>query len=153
MRVPGFSAEAGIYRSSTQYRAHARHTPSEAQTIEPAYLDQECFRLCARPCVTGFGTTEFGPHTEACLERCRTQCTSPCPPGYYWSPSHEPGCGICYSLDDPFAPSFPAPPGCPSGPPPPPLDPCPIGYYWAYGAEGCEVCCHEVTGECLPPRC
>jgi len=36
MKMPGFSAEASIYRSSGQYRAHTRHTPSEAGTIEPA---------------------------------------------------------------------------------------------------------------------
>jgi hypothetical protein len=36
MRMPGFSAEASIYRSSAQYRGHARHTISEAGTIEPA---------------------------------------------------------------------------------------------------------------------
>jgi hypothetical protein len=36
MRTPGFSAEASIYRSSSQYRAHTRHTSSEAGTIEPA---------------------------------------------------------------------------------------------------------------------
>jgi hypothetical protein len=37
MSMPGFSAEASIYRSSTQYRTHARQPPTEeAATFEPA---------------------------------------------------------------------------------------------------------------------
>ena len=34
MRKPGFSTEASIYPGSAQYRVPARHTPSEARTIE-----------------------------------------------------------------------------------------------------------------------
>ena len=63
MRMPGFNAEASLFRPSERYQQHARHELSNAVAIVPAECKTCCGgckrifgRSCAPVCCTSSGT-------------------------------------------------------------------------------------------------
>jgi hypothetical protein len=150
MRTPGFSAEASIYRSSNQYRAHGHHTPSEAGTIESAAYYTVIHN---RGCIGSGTDREFHFDAIAWYAASVEDCMN--------TPGHLVGYpDICEETSAPFPQTHVAhwyEPDylgiCLPG------EPCPPGYPLIFGEPPCHWCCPPGSSpgdwECLmpPPGC
>ena len=74
MHMPGFTAEASVYRTSRQYLM--TEAPAQAGgTIHPAFLDRRCYTACRSTCDC-FGLS--GNTLGACLRQCNRECVEDC---------------------------------------------------------------------------
>lgn len=75
MHMPGFTAEASVYRTSQQYSMTEAHAPA-GEAIRPAsFLDRRCYAACRSTCdCSGL----YGWAKGACLRECNRECHEAC---------------------------------------------------------------------------
>jgi hypothetical protein len=73
MNMPGFTAEATLYRQSGNYWMHGTHL-ARAGSVLPALLDMRCYRRCYPLCtISCYETGGF-----LCGRECRIECREAC---------------------------------------------------------------------------
>ena len=75
-RMPGFTAEASVYRTAGHYRM--TESPAQASgAIRPAtFLDRRCYAACRGTCdCSGLSGSDFGRCLRECNWECREVCT------------------------------------------------------------------------------
>jgi hypothetical protein len=107
MTMPGFTAEASLYRPGAHYRGTVTFGQTEG-TLQPAQ-DANCLARCRAACNLSCSGL-FGRERAMCIRECRLECLdicsapppppppppppSPCPPGWQWV-SGPPNCPTC----------------------------------------------------------
>src|SRR6266566_4738220 len=88
--MPGFSAKASLYKTSSRYRSGTLHLVSDSQ-VHPASCYSNCDNPCAADCRGLTGNT-----LGACLRACRAECLEFCglqPPRAHHCAINQTACG------------------------------------------------------------
>jgi hypothetical protein len=74
MRMPGFTGEASVYRTSQQYLM--TEAPAQAcGAIQPAsFLDRRCYAKCRLTC----DCSNFPGPKGVCMRLCNAECAADC---------------------------------------------------------------------------
>src|SRR5215218_2997676 len=83
MNMPGFTADATLYKSSGSYRETMAFGRYAGEMIQPAngWLDPRCYQACLDRCgCPDFPKAERNECLAECSPHCRDLCTKPPPP-------------------------------------------------------------------------
>jgi len=79
MKMPGFTAEASLFRMNKYYSQKMILRPANPDGVQPAAshawgIDQSCYDNCIDDCLNG----GHGPvHPSVCIRLCRNECRRP----------------------------------------------------------------------------